>query len=161
MLLLSLCGCVSEVDTSLTDNAYDEGYNDGYKEGYAEAESFYDDLKSEAYAQGYNAGFDDGFDDGVDVGYQNCLIDYPDKSSRSVQTSDSQVLTLVPSSSSSDRSVPSESSQPVKSSVTVYITETGEKYHSDDCSYLKNSKIPISKDDAISRDYTPCSRCKP
>ena len=47
--------------------------------------------------------------------------------------------------------------QPV--SETVYITNTGEKYHRDGCSYLRKSKIPISLSDAEARGYTPCSRC--
>ena len=45
--------------------------------------------------------------------------------------------------------------------VTVYITKTGEKYHSDGCQYLKKSKIPIDLDDAISQGYEPCSKCHP
>lgn len=43
---------------------------------------------------------------------------------------------------------------------TVYITRTGKKYHRDDCRYLK-SKIPISKQDAVERGFTPCSVCSP
>jgi len=43
---------------------------------------------------------------------------------------------------------------------TVYITKTGECYHIEGCSYLKSS-IPISLEDAISKGYRPCSRCKP
>ncbi len=43
----------------------------------------------------------------------------------------------------------------------VYITKTGEKYHTSTCSYLKKSKIPISLSDAIRQGYTPCSRCDP
>ncbi len=46
-------------------------------------------------------------------------------------------------------------------SYTVYITETGNKYHSGSCSYLRKSKISISKSDAVSRGYTACSRCNP
>lgn len=44
---------------------------------------------------------------------------------------------------------------------TVYITKSGSKYHRAGCSYLKKSKIPISKKDAIARGYTPCSKCRP
>ena len=44
---------------------------------------------------------------------------------------------------------------------TVYITKTGEKYHTATCSYLRKSKIPISLSDAIRQGYTPCSRCNP
>ena len=46
-------------------------------------------------------------------------------------------------------------------SYTVYITNTGSKYHSSGCQYLKKSKIPISKDKAIAQGYTPCSKCHP
>lgn len=45
--------------------------------------------------------------------------------------------------------------------VTVYVTRTGEKYHSYGCQYLSKSCIPIDLDDAISEGYTPCSRCHP
>jgi hypothetical protein len=46
-------------------------------------------------------------------------------------------------------------------SETVYITESGAKYHRDGCQYLSHSQIAISKDDAIAQGYTPCSRCNP
>lgn len=52
-------------------------------------------------------------------------------------------------------------SAPDNGGYTVYITETGEKYHADGCRYLKKSKIPISKSDAIARGYGACSRCNP
>ena len=42
---------------------------------------------------------------------------------------------------------------------TVYVTETGEKYHSDGCRYLRKSKIPISLADAQAQGYEPCSVC--
>nr|WP_315022511.1 hypothetical protein [uncultured Aminipila sp.] len=44
---------------------------------------------------------------------------------------------------------------------TVYITETGSKYHRDGCRYLKQSQISISKSNAINQGYTPCSICNP
>lgn len=44
---------------------------------------------------------------------------------------------------------------------TVYITKTGEKYHSNGCQYLSKSKIAISESKAIAQGYTPCSRCNP
>ncbi|MCI1966846.1 MAG: MBL fold metallo-hydrolase [Oscillospiraceae bacterium] len=46
-------------------------------------------------------------------------------------------------------------------SVTVYITDTGSKYHRDGCRYLKKSKHPISLKDAKAQGYGPCSRCNP
>lgn len=42
---------------------------------------------------------------------------------------------------------------------TVYITNTGEKYHNAGCRYLRQSKIPISLSDAVAQGYTPCKVC--
>lgn len=44
---------------------------------------------------------------------------------------------------------------------TVYITNTGKKYHRAGCSSLKKSKIAVSKEKAIAEGYTPCSKCNP
>ncbi len=41
----------------------------------------------------------------------------------------------------------------------IYVTKTGEKYHKNGCFYLRKSKIKMKLIDAISEDYTPCSRC--
>ena len=43
-------------------------------------------------------------------------------------------------------------------SETVYVTNTGECYHKDGCSYLK-SKNEISLKEAEAQGYRPCSRC--
>ena len=43
----------------------------------------------------------------------------------------------------------------------VYITKTGEKYHSFGCRYLRKSCIPIPLTEAKRRGYTPCSVCEP
>lgn len=50
---------------------------------------------------------------------------------------------------------PSDSQQ---KTVTVYVTQTGSKYHNAGCTYLRGSKIPISLGAAKAR-YSPCSRC--
>lgn len=44
---------------------------------------------------------------------------------------------------------------------TVYVTKTGDKYHSGNCQYLRKSKIPIKKSQAISQGYGRCSKCRP
>lgn len=44
---------------------------------------------------------------------------------------------------------------------TVYITNTGEKYHVAGCRYLSQSKIAIQQKNAIAQGYGPCSVCKP
>ncbi|HRY53032.1 MAG TPA: hypothetical protein P5142_00310 [Spirochaetia bacterium] len=46
-------------------------------------------------------------------------------------------------------------------STTVYITNTGYAYHTEDCRFLYKSKIAISLADAIEQGYTPCKVCKP
>ncbi len=43
----------------------------------------------------------------------------------------------------------------------VYITNSGTKYHRGSCGHLKDSKISISKDEAIRKGYEPCKTCKP
>jgi len=42
----------------------------------------------------------------------------------------------------------------------VYVTTSGEKYHRENCSYLKSSRsMTIAQAEASG--YTPCSRCSP
>jgi hypothetical protein len=43
----------------------------------------------------------------------------------------------------------------------VYITKTGEKYHTEGCSSVRNSKIAITLGDAVSRRFEPCQLCRP
>ncbi len=54
-----------------------------------------------------------------------------------------------------------EAQNSVSNEYTVYITNTGKKYHAGGCQYLKKSKIAISESDAQAQGYTPCSRCNP
>lgn len=44
---------------------------------------------------------------------------------------------------------------------TVYITNTGEKYHMSGCQYLRKSKIAIGLGNAQAQGYTACSKCNP
>jgi endonuclease YncB( thermonuclease family) len=43
---------------------------------------------------------------------------------------------------------------------TVYVTRTGEKYHTGSCRHLSKSRIPVSIAEARQR-YSPCSVCNP
>lgn len=47
-----------------------------------------------------------------------------------------------------------------KKEITVYVTETGSKYHRAGCRYLWNSKIPMKLSEA-KKYYNPCSVCNP
>ena len=69
--------------------------------------------------------------------------------------SDGQKIT--PLSSTARQNAPSLTRTSV---TTVYITETGTKYHRTDCRYLKNSRIPIPISE-LSSKYTPCNVCRP
>jgi hypothetical protein len=42
----------------------------------------------------------------------------------------------------------------------VYITKSGKKYHSANCSYLKGNGIP-KKLSEVRNSHSPCSRCNP
>ncbi|MCQ2580045.1 MAG: hypothetical protein MJ159_05070 [Treponemataceae bacterium] len=46
---------------------------------------------------------------------------------------------------------------------TVYVTNSGTKYHTQNCSTLNKAKevIPIDEQEALEKGYTPCARCKP
>lgn len=53
-------------------------------------------------------------------------------------------------------------SQPVTEvNYTVYIGETGTKYHRQDCGTLKGNGIAITLDEALAQGRTPCRVCKP
>jgi competence protein ComEC len=43
----------------------------------------------------------------------------------------------------------------------VYITRTGDRYHTESCASLRKSKIPILLGEAKDKGYRPCARCKP
>ena len=68
------------------------------------------------------------------------------------------------SSDSSDAGVAAGtagSSAGESSSVMVHITDTGSKYHSAGCSYLKKSDHEVTLSEAKNMGLTPCSRCNP
>ena len=45
--------------------------------------------------------------------------------------------------------------------MTVFITETGKRYHVDGCRFLSDSKIETTQGWAIDNGYTNCSECFP
>ena len=137
------------------DERYDAGHLDGYDEGYEEG---YRQGKEEGYYKGYDEGHSDGYREGFSEAESIC----EDEHSSYTSYSNTQQST----SGSVDYIVNQQPAQqveqlPPSESYTVYITKTGTKYHTSTCSYLKNSKISISKDSAIAQGYTACSRCKP
>lgn len=112
---------------------YKSGKREGYNSGYTEGYFKGKDAAdtNTAYNNGYNDGYATGYDDGIANSYANSTPAYSD----------------------------SESSY--SNNYTVYITATGNKYHSWGCQYLRNSCYSITLSDAIAQGYTACSRCKP
>jgi endonuclease YncB( thermonuclease family) len=47
-----------------------------------------------------------------------------------------------------------------RETIIVYVTKSGKKYHTRDCSYVRNGARPITLVEASKR-YQPCSRCTP
>lgn len=85
----------------------------------------------------------------------------PESQKTSEVSPTAEVETIVAASDDNTIKTEKNTEETVKKEVTVYITESGEKYHSSGCQYLRKSKIPISLDDAKARGFTPCSKCKP
>jgi len=46
-----------------------------------------------------------------------------------------------------------------KQECTVYVTRTGHRYHQGWCRYLRQSKIRMTRTNAIKAGYTPCRVC--
>jgi micrococcal nuclease len=57
------------------------------------------------------------------------------------------------------RSDPPKEQQP--NADTVYVTDTGKKYHREGCRYLAMSKHAVTLKEAKARNLTPCSVCRP
>lgn len=57
------------------------------------------------------------------------------------------------------QTLPEPDTQPTAQ--TVYITDTGEKYHRAGCRYLKKSQSALNRSDAQRFGYSPCSVCCP
>ena len=67
--------------------------------------------------------------------------------------------TSTPKPSSTPAPQNQSSSTKSETSTTVYITNSGSKYHKANCSYLSKSKISIDLSKAKSQGYEPCSKC--
>ena len=159
-----------------TKQDLNKNYHKGYDEGYAAGEESYiggtskwqftqEDINAK-YNEGYNAGYAKGASDKADAlsvyKYTEEEMERQKKASRlegwaAGQKSAEERLSSARSGTSSSSSSGSSSSK--TQSMTVYVTNTGEKYHRYGCQYLAKSCIAISLDDAKSSGYTACSRC--
>ena len=165
LICFSLCSCYTYEDIENARNSANEEAEEkisSLEESAREAEIYYENRiyelekeLDERYDAGRSYGYDEGYDEGYRVGYQDGFND------AEVACEDEHGSYTSYNQTSSYQPPASQNTEPVQTSVTVYITKTGTKYHTSTCSYLKNSKISISKDSAIAQGYTACSRCKP
>jgi hypothetical protein len=51
--------------------------------------------------------------------------------------------------------------QQQRKEITVYVTDTGKRYHRAECRYLRYSRREVSLKEAVDAGYTPCHVCKP
>lgn len=78
------------------------------------------------------------------------------------QQTQTTTQTTQQSSQSEDTTQTGAASQPeISQDTLVYLSETGEKYHRETCPTLKDSKTPVTLEDAVSAGYEPCKICNP
>lgn len=150
------------------DAGKEEGHDAGYKEGVQVTRKNYEAKLDAEYSKGYNAGEAKGHAEGYDEGYKAAYAEQAD-----IDTEDQHLAGEAPQSSSGESSpAPAPEpepepeptpapAEPDATTVAVFVTNTGGKYHRYGCRYLRESKNNISLAEAISRGYEPCSVCDP
>ena len=117
------------------------------------------------YVRGEDAGWDTGFDSGEQVGYSRGFTkgrESGKSTGYSTGYSDGYDEGYAAAQPKQQREVSYRGQVTTRSvDYTVYITETGSKYHRWGCQYLRESCYYISLSDAIARGYTACSVCSP
>ena len=142
----------SENDLALArEEAYNSGYHTGYEEGLtAQQQSLYEEAFAAGQAEGYGNGYDTGFSEGSA------------QTAKDEQRSQQQYVTaqtpVLPSAVPSQTVSPAETQE--SQQVTVYITNSGTKYHLDGCRHLK-SKIEKTLEEAKALKLEPCKVCNP
>ena len=136
----------------MTEEEIQAAYDEAFAAGAASVDvtSQVEDARAEGYEDGRDEGYDEGYDAGYDAGIAEAG-EAPDDSSSSAATYSGGTT----SSSSEGSGYASQSA------VTVYVTDTGSKYHSYGCQYLRESCHGMTLYQAKQAGYTACSRCDP
>lgn len=116
-----------------------------YGQGSIDTDAYYTNGYNKGHAAGVLKGYDDGQSDGYESGYR----DGKNAANLYSYTPPTQTPSTSYSATDSDYEI------------TVYITDTGNKYHRYTCQYLYDSCYSISLEDAIYEGYEPCSVCNP
>ena len=176
----------TETDLALArEEAYNSGYHTGYEEGLtARQQSLYEEAFAAGQAEGYDNGYDTGFSEGsaqgaaqeeqavlsavgdtftqgYDAGYSEGYAQKQkdDQAAREQYlASITPQLPVVASVEPIISETPAEGEQ--SEQITVYITNSGTKYHLDGCRHLK-SKIEKTLEEAKALKLEPCKVCNP
>lgn len=132
------------------EDAYNSGYHVGYSEGLTAEQVL---LYEEAFAAGRSEGYSSGLAD-ASQNAQSVIV--PE------QTYQVASITSIPPSSEDSSDTPSSTQLPAEDQeqITVYITNSGAKYHLDGCRHLR-SKVKTTLAAAKERKLEPCKVCNP
>ena len=168
VLSVLLCGCNTDEEMQAQ---YDLGYTEGQKAGYAEGhEAGYAEAMAELTEYPVGDYYVNTKDDPLTIreeAAQNAdkvgtiprgedITVYETKSHWGFVTYDglSGWINLDYCAQGKNPNPPAE-----YTADTVFITNTGKKYHEDGCQHLHSSKIPVTLDEALSRGLDPCKDC--
>lgn len=158
LALLAAC-CVWIGCASYYDGIADTAYGSGYAAAQADAEA----TASEQYRAGYDTGKEIGYKSGKREGYNSGYTEgyFKGKDAADSNGSYDDGYNAGYSAGYGAGSASVSSAPTTTLSYTVYVTNTGTKYHRSWCSYLRNSKIAMDISKAKASGYTACSRCNP
>ena len=169
VMLLSGCGYTQDDLAAEREAGYTQGKRDGYSLGYDDG---FTAGKNEFFA--FHQGLLENQKSIEELEAENKTLSAEVSNlEHQVDTQTVEIASLKaaleeaqskPASSGSGSSTGSSSGGTTSStsdtqSVTVYITNTGSKYHKNGCQYLRESKNAVTLTQAKSWGYTPCSRC--
>ena len=144
----TIVACVPEIDTADVEDARTELEAAGYKVVVREQESDKPEGTVLSCAPKVGAELEEGETVTIVVAIAPPVVPTP-----------APAPSAVPSGDSESAASPAPAPEPAEA--TVYITDTGSKYHSSGCRYLSKSKHAISLSSAKSQGYGPCSVCGP
>ena len=114
--------------------------------------------RTEGYAEGFDRGYKAGYENGGRTG----RAEAEEKRDDNKDSGSSGSYRPYSSSGASGSSNSSSTSSSVSNSgTTVYVTDTGSKYHRYGCQYLRESCHGMTLSKAKQAGYTACSRCDP
>lgn len=143
----------------MTDEEIQAAYDEAFAAGAASVDvtSQLEEMESQLEAK-RTEGYAEGFDRGYKAGYENGKKDGVAEAGEAPDDSSSSAATYSGGTTSSSSEGSGYASQ---SAVTVYVTDTGSKYHSYGCQYLRESCHGMTLYQAKQAGYTACSRCDP